>query len=76
MQNTKGHECQSLPLKRLGQRVLIPIKLIPFMNLLSPLALALVTLKNPPGMIYSKLAFKHLKRKFLEQTFQKSYLKN
>ena len=63
-------------LKLLGRRVFISLDLVPFMHMLRPLALSLATLRNPPGMVYTRKVFKHLKRILLQRSFKNRFLKN
>ena len=67
---------ESKPLKLIGKRALISIDMLPFMHMLTPLTLILSTLRNPPGLIYSKKVFNHLKKTLLVRTFKKNFLKN
>lgn len=64
------------PLKLLGKRVFISLDMLPFMHMLRPLGLSLATLRNPPGLMYTRRVFKHLKRRFLKSSFKKKFLKN
>jgi hypothetical protein len=64
------------PLKLIGKRALISIDMLPFMHMLSPLALILATLRNPPGLIYPRKIFNNLKETLLVRTFKKTFLKN
>jgi hypothetical protein len=68
------HEPQ--PLKLIGRRVLISIDMLPFMNRLTPLALILATLRSPPGLIYPRKIFNHLKKALLFKTFKHKTLKH
>ena len=63
-------------LRLLGQRVFIRLALVPYMHLFSPLALGVITLKNPRGMLYTKKIFLYLKKQLLIRSFKNNYLKN
>ena len=48
-----------------GRKAYIAMELVPYMCMLNPLALCLVTLKNPENMIFTCKVFKYLKSKTL-----------